>query len=291
MQTDKIWTVIDLIHWGQQYLKEKQVESPRLNIELMLCEIIGCKRIDLYLKFDYPLSKNQLVTLREYVKRRVKREPLQYIFGKTQFFNLTFKTDKRALIPRPETELLVVETLNELKLFEKENPKIVEIGTGSGCVAISIAKNYPKVSIVATDISDEALELAKENSDYHNIENIKFIKHNFLTDKFAISNYDIIISNPPYIPKSMMDLLEEDILNYEPINALTDESDGLTFYKRFLEIFDLAKNNLILILEIDGRNTEKLLELFNKNDCSTIIKKDFADIDRILIVKKENNKN
>jgi release factor glutamine methyltransferase len=286
MPSDKIWTVIDLIHWGQQFLKAKQIESPRLNIELMLCDIIGCKRIDLYLKFDYPLSKNQLQTLREYVQRRVKNEPLQYIFGKTEFFNLTLKTDKRALIPRPETELLVGEAINELKSLNKVNPKLVEIGTGSGCIAISIAKNYPDVSIIVTDISSEALDLAKENSNLHSVENIKFIKHNFLKEKFAVSNYDLIISNPPYIPKLLMNKLEQDILNYEPLNALTDGADGLIFYKRFSEIIEEAKNNLILILEIDGRNTDKVVELFDKNKYSLKVKKDFANIDRILIVKK-----
>jgi release factor glutamine methyltransferase len=286
MPSDKIWTVIDLIHWGQQFLKAKQIESPRLNIELMLCDIIGCKRIDLYLKFDYPLSKNQLQTLREYVQRRVKNEPLQYIFGKTEFFNLTLKTDKRALIPRPETELLVGEAINELKSLNKVNPKLVEIGTGSGCIAISIAKNYPDASIIATDISSEALDLAKENSNLHSVENIKFIKHNFLKEKFAVSNYDLIISNPPYIPKLLMNKLEQDILNYEPLNALTDGADGLIFYKRFSEIIEEAKNNLILILEIDGRNTDKVVELFDKNKYSLKVKKDFANIDRILIVKK-----
>lgn len=286
MPSDKIWTVIDLIHWGQQFLKAKQIESPRLNIELMLCDIIGCKRIDLYLKFDYPLSINQLQTLREYVQRRVKNEPLQYIFGKTEFFNLTLKTDKRALIPRPETELLVGEAINELKSLNKVNPKLVEIGTGSGCIAISIAKNYPDASIIATDISSEALDLAKENSNLHSVENIKFIKHNFLKEKFAVSNYDLIISNPPYIPKLLMNKLEQDILNYEPLNALTDGADGLIFYKRFSEIIEEAKNNLILILEIDGRNTDKVVELFDKNKYSLKVKKDFANIDRILIVKK-----
>ncbi len=276
----KVWTVVDLIQWGQNYFYEKNIDVPRLTIELMLCELLSCQRIDLYLKFDYPLTEIQLAKLHNFVERKVKDEPLQYILNYTFFDSVKIKTDKRALIPRPETELLVYEAKNKIEELSKKEINILEVGTGTGCIAIALAKKFPQINFTATDISPDSLSLAKENAEIQNISNIDFILSDFFDARFFYDKFDVIISNPPYISLQNYLNLDKEILKYEPKIALTDNGDGLKFYKKFAEIWNNSKQDLILILEIDGRNTPELVQLF-KGEIE--IKKDFAGLDRILI--------
>jgi release factor glutamine methyltransferase len=280
----KIWTVVDLIQWGQNYFYEKNIDVPRLTIELMLCELLGCQRIDLYLRFDYPLTEIQLAKLHNFVQRKVKDEPLQYILNYTFFDSMKIKTDKRALIPRPETELLVYEAKNKIEELSKKEINVLEVGTGTGCIAIALAKKFPQINFTATEISPDSLSLAKENAEIQNISNIDFILSDFFDDNFFYDKFDIIISNPPYISLQNYLNLDKEILKYEPKIALTDNGDGLKFYKKFAEIWNNAKQDLILILEIDGRNTPELKQLFKGK---IEIRQDFAGLDRILIARNK----
>jgi len=282
---ERLRTLIDLIRWGQDYFHNKGIESPRLTIELMLSHILSCSRMELYLQFDRPLNDSQLDILKKYVNRRLKFEPLQYIFGETTFYGRKFKCDSRALIPRPETEILVEKTLKICKeLGNKLN--ILEIGTGTGCIAISLAMELPESRILATDINDDTLLLAKENLEQYTSGNVELIKNDFLLDELDYGNFDVIVSNPPYIPLDKMLFLEKSILNFEPKISLTDNMDGLTFYKKFSETILKMKEGSVMLLEIDGRNTDKLLKLFKNPSYNVIILKDFADLDRIIILRK-----
>ena len=160
-------TVLESINLSTQYLSEKGIESPRTNAELLLANIIGCKRLELYLSFDRPLGETELQKYREQIKRRGRFEPLQYITGKVEFYGLELKVNPSVLIPRPETELLVENILNQ---FSKEKePIILDIGCGSGNIAIALAANLPAAKITSTDVSAEALKVAEENSERHNV--------------------------------------------------------------------------------------------------------------------------
>lgn len=286
MEQEKIWRIIDIINWAQDYLGTKGISSPRLNIELMLADILGCGRIDLYLNFDRPLNKAQLSTLREYVKRRAKHEPIQYVLGYTEFMGYKIKTDSRALIPRPETEVLIREAINILNEKNKTDLKILEIGSGSGCISIVLAKQFPMAKIFAVEISKDSIALAKENIKTFNIGNISFIQADFLNSEIEEREFDLIISNPPYIPYNEFINLSEDIINYEPQIALTDGSAGLTFYNKFADLLHKLNTEGTMLLEIDGRNTAELLSLFSGKSTNIKIIKDYAEFDRVLKINK-----
>jgi release factor glutamine methyltransferase len=288
MEKRNNWTILELIHWGQEYFSSKGIESPRLNIELIICKILNCQRIDLYLKFDMPLKENQLEQLRDFVKRRAKNEPLQYILGEAPFFGKMFIVDKSVLIPRPETELLVELAINYLSTKLNSEINVLEIGTGSGCISIILANKFPEIKITATDISTEALEIAVQNTKQYEIDNIEFIQHDFLNDLLNSEKFDLIISNPPYIPMDDYLKLEPHVLEYEPRIALTDNDEGLKFYQKFSELFEKNFNGKML-LEIDGRNTSELIKIFQSKNLLTNINQDMEGKDRIIEIYRKYN--
>jgi len=277
-------TVLESITLSTQYLNQKGIESPRTNAELLLADIIGCKRLELYLSFDRPLSETEVQKYREHIKRRGNFEPLQYITGKVDFYGLEFKVNPCVLIPRPETELLVE---NILIQFPKEKKLIIlDIGTGSGNIAISLAANLPEAKIISTDISEEALQVANENSEWHNVSGrIKFIKHNILkNDMNDFPMFDIIVSNPPYVSKESYSSLQREIKDFEPGIAVTDGNDGYTFFK---EIAFKASSKLNesgkLIFEIAQGQSDEAKNIMVKNNFSNIgVIKDYQNIDRII---------
>lgn len=260
----KNWSIIDVIRWGTQYFNDKNIDSPRLTIELMLSDILQIERITLYTNFDKPLKENELFKLKEYIKRRINREPLQFILGKTKFYNCELHINNTSIVPRPETEILV-EAVNTFIKNDNNINRVLDIGTGSGCIAISIAKEFPFLDITAIDISEFAINLAKQNAIFNNVENINFYEIDIL-NQLPDGQYDLIVSNPPYIPIKEYEQLEPEILNYEPGNALTDYSDGLTFYRRFAEIFGRILNHPgSFFLEVGYNQAEMVSEIFKKN--------------------------
>jgi len=197
----KVWRVIDLIKWGGQYFSENDFDNPRQEIELLLQGIMNCSRVDLYLRFEETLPKKQLVKLREWVDRRKNREPLQYITGKAGFYNLTLKITPDVLIPRPESERLVevlLETIDKLSSIS-----IIDIGTGSGCLALALAQELPNATVTGIDKSAKAIEIARSNAETLKINNAKFLQIDLFKNKIE-DKYDVVISNPPYIPKIEM---------------------------------------------------------------------------------------
>lgn len=276
---EKIWRIIDIVRWGEEYFSRKGIESPRLTIELILCEVLKTERIYIYTNFEKPLQEDELTGIRDAVKRKLKREPLQYIFGKADFFGASLKLDTSVLIPRPETELLVIEAAKTIS--ENNFKTVLDIGTGSGCIALSLAKKFPALNFTGIDNFDCALKTAALNAGLNKLENVVFKKMDILKDK-PEKKYDLIISNPPYIPKNDYALLEPEVKYFEPRQALTDEADGLTFYRRFAGIFiDLLLPGGGFILEIGEGQSPAISGLFKKNFYITVVK-DFAGTERIL---------
>jgi release factor glutamine methyltransferase len=176
----EIWNCKKIIDWGVEFFKTKNIDSPRLTIELLLCKVLQCQRIDLYTKYDIPLKDNELELLRELVKRRAKHEPLQYILGTCHFYESEFIVEPGVLIPRPETEILVDEVIKYVKtnvaFSNKKSINILEIGSGSGCIALSLAKEIKNSKIISIDISSQAIEIAKKNQNNLKIANVDFIQ-------------------------------------------------------------------------------------------------------------------
>jgi release factor glutamine methyltransferase len=280
-------TVLEAINLSTDFLQKKGIQSPRINAELLLASVLKCKRLQLYLSFDRPLKQNELDAYREMIKRRSSFEPLQYITGYVEFYNLEFKVNPGVLIPRPETEILI-ETI-----MQNCNDKItiIDIGSGSGIIGISLAVNLQNSNVYCTDISEEAIILAKENARRHNvISRTSFLKHDIISQPIDfIPAVDVIVSNPPYISKNDINTLQKEIKNFEPRCALTDESDGYTFFKI---IATKAINTLNfggkLFFEISEGQSSTVKNILQDNSFSNIeIVKDYQNIDRVIYgVKK-----
>ena len=272
----KTWRIIEIIKWGEEYFKLKGFENPKQEIEWLLCDLLQLKRIDLYLKFEDIINKSKLKKLKNWIKRRIEREPLQYITGKVEFYGLKFISTPQALIPRPETERLVDITLNSLKKIPE--PKILEIGTGSGCVSIAVSNKKPRANILSLDISKNALELAEINAKSNNCKNINFLEMDFLNE-IPDGRFDILISNPPYIPQKEIENIMPEVKDYEPRIALTDFEEGLNFYFRIAKVGRTLIPNGIIILEVGlGNHPQKVFSLFKE-----------AGFDQLELIKDYNN--
>ena len=277
----KNWRIIEIIKWGEEYFKLKGFENPKQEIEWLLCDLLQLKRIDLYLKFEDIINKSKLKKLKSWIKRRIDREPLQYITGKVEFYGLKFISTPQALIPRPETERLVDITLNSLKKIPE--PKILEIGTGSGCVSIAVSNKKPRANILSLDISKNALELAEINAKSNNCKNINFLEMDFLNE-IPDGRFDILISNPPYIPQKEIENIMPEVKDYEPRIALTDFEEGLNFYYRIAKVGRTLIPNGIIILEVGlGNHPQKVFSLFKEAGFNQLeLIKDYNNNERIL---------
>ncbi len=277
-------TILEIINLSSDYLNNKAVESPRINAELLLAHVLNCKRLDLYLKFDQPLKEDELNIYRELLKRRGRREPLQYIVGNVEFYGLEFKVNPSVLIPRPETEILV-ETVIE-NSNKEEQLKILDIGTGSGNIAISISKHLINSKVWGIDTSVEALKIADENSKNNLVDDrIVYSQNNILNgSQIDEKEFDIIVSNPPYISKNDYNELLPELKNYEPAAALTDENDGLTFYKEIsLKANQLLKPGGKIFYEVGQGQYNDVKNILEENNFINIkVKKDYSNIERVV---------
>lgn len=280
---DKTWTIIDIIRWGTQYFAEKQIDSPRLTIERMLCAAAQLERLDLYMKFDKPLSAGELAVLRNMVKRRLKREPLQYILGETEFYGLTIEVDSTVLIPRPETELIVSHILEHAATRGAAPLRILDIGTGSGCIPIALAHHLPECTVHAIDRSADCLQTAQKNALSNGCKTITFEICDILSSLPATKPFDIIVSNPPYVPREDFGNLQPEISRFEPSAALTDGQDGRSFYRRFAEIFpQLLVDSGYFCIEIGHGMERDVLNIFRENGFAVSSFKDYAGIPRCI---------
>ena len=281
----KTWRVIDLINWAESYFKEKGFENPRSEIEWLLRAVLKCNRMDVYLRFEEPLSQSQLATLRSWVKRRLEREPLQYITGFCDFYGREFSVNEHVLIPRPETERLIDTVLQKVKGLD--SPSILDIGAGSGCIATTLGLEIPGSTILGIDVSEDAIGIANKNKEKLEAENVSFQKMNILEQR-PEGEFDVLVSNPPYIPKGEMDGLMKDVKDFEPTVALTDQKDGLIFYKRFAEVGkEVVKSGGWIILEVGLEDHPSAVKkIFSESGFpDTELIKDYNGDDRVLVIK------
>jgi release factor glutamine methyltransferase len=278
-------TVLELLQTTTAYFAKKGVEHPRLNIEHLLADTLGKKRIELYLEFDRSLTARELEPLREKVRRRADGEPLQHVLGHWDFFGRTFKTDRRALIPRPETELLVEAILKDSATCGKSANRLVDIGTGCGVLAITLALERPEFEVSAVDLSDDALALARENAEALGaLERIAFRRADLLNQ--IEGPFHWVVANLPYIPTADLEGLPREV-KFDPVLALDGGKDGLTIIKRLIESISgkIAPNSMIA-LELGQDQAEQVRGfLADQNYRDISIRKDYQGVERLLIAK------
>lgn len=291
METKPVWTIIKILNWTKQYFADKGVENPRLDAEILLCAVLKCERIKLYLDFERPLDEQELAQYRNYVARRAKHEPLAYILGEKAFMRNVFKVSSDTLVPRPETELLV-ESL--VMASEKINPapKILDIGTGSGAIIVSLLDYLPQAKGVGVDISSGALVTAKENALQIGVaDRAAFLLSDLFSAVPENKKFDIIVSNPPYIPAADIAKLAEDV-QQEPHGALDGGEDGLDFYRRIIAQAPqyLAEEGM-LAFEIGIRQSAAVCAMCCEHGLRAVaVRKDYAGIDRMVFATKEGGK-
>jgi release factor glutamine methyltransferase len=298
-------TVLEGIQKSAGFLLEREIESPRLQAELLLAHVLKLPRMQLYLKFDRVLSSAEQDELRELIRRRGRREPLQHLVGSTSFCGLEMRVNRHVLIPRPETELLAEagwQFLNQSSVLDPVNSRdsaagneelpaaALDFGTGSGCIAIALAVNCPNSRISAIDISPEALDVASQNARTNAVsDRIEFLPG----DGFAALNkprrYDLIITNPPYIPGSEIESLQPEVRQHDPRLALDGGSDGLDFFRRLAaEAPSFLKSNGRLMLEFGDGQAQLVQNIFGKqNWVVEAVREDYTRRPRILIAKIE----
>jgi len=265
--TQPSWHIGDLLKVTTQYLKKKGIESPRLTAEILLAHVLGTDRVNLYLQFEKPLTENELSGYRKLISRRVRREPLQYITGTQEFWSMEFHVDSRVLIPRPETEVLVEQALARAGESEPErgNPRrLLDLGTGSGILAVCMAKELPTWEVWATDSSADGLEVARLNSEKHGVgDQIRFLEGDLfqpLTGEGIL--FHLILSNPPYVGEGEYGSLPPEVRDYEPRVALAAGKEGMAFITRILhDAPDFLVPGGCLLLEMAPGQTEPAMKI------------------------------
>jgi release factor glutamine methyltransferase len=270
------WSAAELVH---------SLEDNKQEAEWLLSSLLNCSKSELYLQKN-ELSEKKCELFQDWISRRIKGEPAQYIAGWTEFYGHRFNVNKSVLIPRAETERLVdvaIYTLQELEKYQ-----IVDIGTGSGCIAISVAAEIPSASVLGLDISPEALVTAEENASINKLLNVQFLQTDFLQFTPSDPVYDGLLMNPPYIPTNEMDTLMKEVRDYEPDLALTDHEDGLTFYRHLADTAQKwVRPGGWLILEVGlGEHPQKAITCFDTKGFAQLeLIADFNTDDRILKVQ------
>lgn len=279
------WTVLKMLTWATSYFEEKGIRNPRLSIEWLLAEVLQKKKLDLYLIYDRPISREELDLIKPMIKRRAQHEPLQYIVGNTNFFGITLKVNSDVLIPRPETEELIDWVLQNTP---PNDPFIVlDIGTGSGCIPIALKKARSNWSIHAFDISNEALLIATENACLNGTE-INFWKDDIFSpsNKLLAQEFNIITSNPPYILHSEAEHLDIEVKAFEPSLALFTSSTEKIFKAIIQFSTKCLKQNGLLAIEINEKFGNEILTFFEDQVWEASIQKDYGGKDRFIFAKK-----
>ncbi len=302
----KAWTTRDLLAWMTGAFEGRDLDSPRRMAEMLLAHVIGCDRLRLYMENDRPATPLERDALRDLVRRAMAHEPIQYLVGEESFFAMSFHVDKRVLIPRPSTQTIVEEVLQHAR----KNPDdrtlrdsdagvgmmIADVCTGSGCIASALAKNLPGSRVIATDISEDALEVAQFNITHHDLEDrVELLQGDLLE---PIINHPVagangalryLCANPPYIPDHEWDSVEPNVRDHEPTSALRAPGDGMRFITPLIKQGPrlLSKGGLLLI-EIASCNATRCLELARAHDLLTSerIAKDSDGLDRVLIATR-----
>jgi release factor glutamine methyltransferase len=286
-------TVLEGIQKSAEFLARKGVESPRLQAELMLAHVLKLPRMQLYLNFERALNSAEADALRELARRRGLREPLQHVLGSTSFCGLEIAVNRHVLVPRPETELLAESGWTFLSTLNSQlstPPTALDFGTGSGCIAIALAVKCPGAEFHAVDVSPEALAVAKQNAAHQDspaVGRIHFIQGDGFAALPGEIHFDLIISNPPYIPTAEIESLPPEVSDYDPRGALDGGPDGLDYYRRFArEARQFLKTGGRIMLELGDGQAGAVKEIFEKqNWVVEAIREDYTRRPRILIAR------
>ena len=282
-ETDR-WTVQRILEWTAGFLKQKGVESPRLEAELLLAFARKCPRIRLYTDFTEPLSDEQRAVMRELVQRRAKREPLAYLVGTREFYGRSFEVGPGVLIPRPETETLIDVCLERIPSDTASH--VVEVGFGSGCISITLARQRPQCHVTATDISSTAMSIASRNVDRHAVTDRVVLMQGDCLEPLLKSGvqFDGLVSNPPYIREDERDSLQPEVAVHEPAEALFAGTDGLDVVRRLIQQAPgILKPGAFLALELDPSQCAEVTALVSTAGFTAArVHRDLAGLDRIV---------
>ncbi|MFQ5463085.1 MAG: peptide chain release factor N(5)-glutamine methyltransferase [Phycisphaerae bacterium] len=284
------WTIQRLLTWTTDFLHQRGVGDPRLSCELLLAHATGYKRIELYTRFDQVLADEVLATYRECVKRAADHEPIAYLVGEKEFFSLGFTVTPDVLIPRSETETLVEVALDFLAKTDRDDVRILDLGTGSGCVVIAILTQRAEATAIATDISPQALAVARKNAERHGVaDRLRLLQTNCFTDVDSGNGFDCIVSNPPYIAAGEMDEVAENVRKYEPHIALTDQGDGLSFYRALAEggAMLLRDGGMVAVEVADARSgpVRGIFESVGSWENAATLKDRVVGLERVLVFR------
>jgi release factor glutamine methyltransferase len=286
-----VWTILALIRWADERFKREGMATPRLDAEVLLAETLRTDRVGLYTHFDQPLQPDELVRFKELIRRRLRREPVAYILGKKEFWSLSLRVTPDVLIPRPETEALVAEALKILTPAEGKDSRILEIGTGSGAVSIALARELPAAKVVATDLSPKALALAEENALRSGVrERVLFLQGDLFHPVEKEDAFDLIVTNPPYIPRGEFPSLMPEVRDYEPKVALDGGKDGLDFFRRVLPaVGDHLRPGGWFLAEMGAGQDPQIIKIAEKNPGldSFGFAKDLSGINRVFKARRK----
>lgn len=273
------WTVIQLLRWTADYFNGKDIESGRLEAELLLAHTLDLDRVGLYLHFDRPLTPVELADFRAKVQRRARREPVQYILAETEFWSLPLQVGPDVLIPRSDTEVLVEEALRRLQ----QGGSMLDVGTGSGAIAIAVASERPAVDVTAIDCSRPALTVARANAEMHGLSGRITCREGDLA-ALPAGPYDLVVSNPPYIAESEWAGLMAEVRDHEPRIALHGGIDGLDAYRHLArQAMTVLKPGGWLLVEVGAGQADVVRELFEQAGLSALgVRKDYAGIARVV---------
>jgi release factor glutamine methyltransferase len=286
------WTILKLLHWTTDYFKKNKVAEPRASAEVLLAHSLSQDRLYLYLNYDRPMQAEELAAFRTFVKRRLGGEPNQYITGTQEFWSLPFRVNPDVLIPRPETEVLL-ETVLEFLGSPEIEVRVLDLGTGSGAIAVALAREFDLIRIVATDSSMAALKLAQENASLNQVDSkIRFVCADMFSAFSRVpQKFAVVATNPPYVSQSEFSTLSREIRDYEPHYALDGGPDGLVAIKHIImEAPAVLSQRGALIMEIGANQTESVSTLVRDSQLygNYRIIKDYSGLDRVLLaVKKE----
>ena len=285
------WTRLQLIEWTASFFGQKGIDSARLDAEVLLAHALATTRLNLYVHYDEPVDAEVLSRYRELVSRRARREPLKYILGRTEFLSLPLVVDRRVLIPRPETELLAERAIELLRRELPPGPKtVVDVGTGSGAIAVAVAKNMPDVVVHATDTSADALELAEKNARELGVQGQVVFQHGDLFEPVCelAGQVHLVTSNPPYVAESDFAGLAPE-LRYEPRQAVVSGATGLEVIEKLVRAApDMLMPLGVLLCEIGADQAPEVKRLAEGTEAysSVTLRQDYANIERILEARK-----
>jgi release factor glutamine methyltransferase len=283
----KNWTIMSVLDWTRRHFESKKIEPARLDAEVLLAHALGMQRVMLYARFDQPLAPEELARIRDLVARRARGEPISYLLGEREFYSLELEVSPAVLIPRPDTETLVEAVIECVRGIDA--PRLVDVGTGSGAIALALAKSLPSAEVVAVDVSPEALQVATRNAARHSLEaRVRFVESDLL-DRLEVSPaFDVVVANLPYIQTQVIPTLMVDVRDHEPHLALDGGPDGLRLIRRLAESApEHLTSDGLLALEIGFDQRAAVLDLLLSLGYRDIeSRKDPGGHDRVVLARR-----